>query len=146
MHVENLFHFCEVSSFLLKSQFLYIHLAQKLPWRFLKLAMCKFPTTVNDSEIHILLPKPYSLMWTLCAEIVWEMAVIEGPNVSPKSRTFENSYGQCAVQHRALWNKWWHGWWAQRLGVAETAVESESFMLIQWVRAYPRGSIISQSL
>ena len=49
------------------------------------------------------------------------MAMIEGPKhaeVFTKSCTFENSYGQCAVQHRALWNQWWHGWWAQRLGVA----------------------------
>ena len=38
-----------------------------------------------------------------------------------RSCTFENFYGQCTVKHRALWNQWWHGWWAQRLGVAETA-------------------------
>ena len=38
------------------------HLAQKVPRWFLKPAVCKYPTTVNKSELHILLPKPYSLM------------------------------------------------------------------------------------
>ena len=44
----------------------------------------------------------------------------------PKVALFENSYGQCAVQHRALWNAGWHGWWALWLGVAETACRSRS--------------------
>ena len=43
----------------------YVHLAQKVPPRFLKPAVCKYPTTVNKSEICILLLKPYSLMWHL---------------------------------------------------------------------------------
>ena len=43
---------------------LYIHLAQLIPQQFLKPAVCKYPTTVNKSDIYmyILLPKPYSLM------------------------------------------------------------------------------------
>ena len=36
----------------------HIHLAQKVSRRFLKSAVCKYPTTVNNSEIFILLPKP----------------------------------------------------------------------------------------
>ena len=31
----------------------------------LKPDVCKYPTTVNKSEIYILLPKPYPLMWHL---------------------------------------------------------------------------------
>ena len=42
-----------------------IHFAQKIPRRFLKPAMCKYPTTVNNSEIYILLPKPCPWMWYL---------------------------------------------------------------------------------
>ena len=42
-----------------------IHLAKLIPRRFLKPAVCKYLTTVNKSEIYILLPKPYSLMWNL---------------------------------------------------------------------------------
>ena len=38
---------------------------KKVPWRFLKPVMCKYPTTVNISEIYILLLKPCSLMWHL---------------------------------------------------------------------------------
>ena len=40
-----------------------IRLAQEVPRRFLKPAVCKYPTTVNNSEIYILLPKPYPWMW-----------------------------------------------------------------------------------
>ena len=43
----------------------YAHLAQKVPWRFLKPAVCKYPTTVINSEIYILLPKPCPWMWHL---------------------------------------------------------------------------------
>ena len=43
----------------------YIHLAQLIPRYFLKPAMCKYSITVIKSEIYILLPKPYSLMWCL---------------------------------------------------------------------------------
>ena len=42
-----------------------VHLAQLIPWRFLKPAVCKYPITVIKSEMYILLPKPYSLMWHL---------------------------------------------------------------------------------
>ena len=42
-----------------------IHLAQLIPRWFLKPVVCKYPITVNKSEINILLPKPYSLMWHL---------------------------------------------------------------------------------
>ena len=37
---------------------LHVHLAKFIPWQFLKQAVCKYPTTVNNSEIYILLPKP----------------------------------------------------------------------------------------
>ena len=40
----------------------YVHLAQKVPRRFLKPAVCEYPTTVNKSEIYMLLQKPYFLM------------------------------------------------------------------------------------
>ena len=36
----------------------HIHLAKLIPKQFLKPAVCKYPTTVNNSEIYILLPKP----------------------------------------------------------------------------------------
>ena len=38
---------------------------KKNPRRFLKPAVCKYPTTVNKSEIYILLEKPYGLIWHL---------------------------------------------------------------------------------
>ena len=38
---------------------------------FFKSAVWKYPTTVNNSEIHILLPEPYPLKYnTLCMEIM----------------------------------------------------------------------------
>ena len=43
----------------------HIHLAQKVHWQFVKPALCKYPTTVNNSEIYILLPKPCPRMWHL---------------------------------------------------------------------------------
>ena len=42
-----------------------VHLAKLIPRRFLKPAMCKYPTTMNNSEIYILLPKPCPWMWHL---------------------------------------------------------------------------------
>ena len=42
-----------------------IHLAKLIPQRFLKPAVCKYPTTVNNFEIYILLPKPCPWMWHL---------------------------------------------------------------------------------
>ena len=42
-----------------------VHLAKWIPWWFLKPAMCKYPTIVNNSEIYILLPKPCPWMWHL---------------------------------------------------------------------------------
>ena len=42
-----------------------LHLANLIPRRFLKPAVCKYPTTVNSSEIYILLPKPCPWMWHL---------------------------------------------------------------------------------
>ena len=42
-----------------------LHLAKLIPQRFLKPAVCKYPTTVNNSEIYILLPKPCPWMWHL---------------------------------------------------------------------------------
>ena len=44
---------------------IHIHLAKLIPRWLLKPAVCKYPTTVNKSEINILLPKPYSVMWHL---------------------------------------------------------------------------------
>ena len=41
-----------------KPVWMYMHLAKLIPQRFLKPAVCKYPTTVNNSEINILLPKP----------------------------------------------------------------------------------------
>ena len=41
----------------------FIHLRQKVSWQFTKIAMWKYPT-VNNSEICILLPKPFSLTLT----------------------------------------------------------------------------------
>ena len=103
----------------------WIHLAQKIPGLFSKPAMCKYPTTVNKSEIYFLLPKPYSLMWHLVCVNCVRNGRDRKPETrrmhSPKVATFQNSYGQCAVQYRALWNQWWNRWWAQCLGAAETA-------------------------
>ena len=45
--------------------YIHIHLAKLIPMRFLKPAVCKYPTTVNNSEIYILLPKPCPWMWHL---------------------------------------------------------------------------------
>ena len=42
-----------------------IHLAKLIPRRFLKPAVFKYPTTVNNPEIYILLPKPCPWMWHL---------------------------------------------------------------------------------
>ena len=85
------------------------HLAQKVPRRFLKLAVCEYPTTLNNSEIYILSPKPYSLMWHLVrgnrVRNSRDRRPWNTPNGLTKSCTFENSY-------RALWNQWWHAWWA----------------------------------
>ena len=36
----------------------HVHLAKLIPQRFLKPAVCKYPTTVNNSEIYIVLSKP----------------------------------------------------------------------------------------
>ena len=38
---------------------------KKIPWQFLKPAVCKYLLTVNNSEINILLPKPCPWMWHL---------------------------------------------------------------------------------
>ena len=39
-----------------------IHLAQLIPWLFLKPGVCKYQIIVIKSEIYILLSKPYYLM------------------------------------------------------------------------------------
>ena len=44
---------------------LQLHLAKLIPRRFLKPAVFKYPTTVNNPEIYILLPKPCPWMWHL---------------------------------------------------------------------------------
>ena len=36
-----------------------VHLNQLMHRQFLKLSVCKYPTSVNNSEIYILLPKPW---------------------------------------------------------------------------------------
>ena len=42
---------------------LIIHLNQKIHCRFLNLTVRKYPTSMNNSEIYVLLPKPCSFMW-----------------------------------------------------------------------------------
>ena len=111
----------------------------------LKPAVCKYLTTVNNSInyiINILLPKPYSSMWHLvrgnCVRNCRDWSVRNGsdrrarnpPNAFTKSCTFENSFGVCSTT-QALWNQWWHGWWAQRSPLS-------MFVLSQWIRACPR--------
>ena len=107
-----------------------LHLAQKVSRRFLKPAVWNYPTTLNDPETYILLSKPCPLMWhPVRGNRVWNGGD-RWPETRkiclPKITLFENSYGQCAVQHRELWNAWWHRWWAQRSGVVETTRQSRS--------------------
>ena len=64
-----------------------IHLAKLIPWRFQKPAMCKYPITVIKSEICILLPKPYSLMWHL----VCGNRVRNGRNRRPQTRRMRST-------------------------------------------------------
>ena len=59
-----------------------VHLAQIIPRRFLKPAVCKYPITVIKSEIYILFPKPYPLMWYL----VHGNRVRNARNRSPQTR------------------------------------------------------------
>ena len=48
-----------------------IHLTQKVPRRFLKQAVCKYPTNVNNFVIYILLPKPCP--WMRHLVYVWKL-------------------------------------------------------------------------
>ena len=42
-----------------------VHFAKLIPQQFLKPAVCKYPTTANNSEIYVLLPKPCPWIWHL---------------------------------------------------------------------------------
>ena len=65
----------KIEAYLLKSRcaiFIDVHLAKKVPQRFLKPAVCKYPTNMNYHEICMLLPKPCPWMWHLmCGAIPW---------------------------------------------------------------------------
>ena len=78
-----------------------IHLAKWIPRRFLKPAVCKYPTTVNNSEIYILLLKLCHWMWHLmCGNRVRngsERQPETGKTRSPKLALFKNPIGA------ALW-------------------------------------------
>ena len=104
-----------------------IHLARLIPWRFLKPAVCKYSTTVNKSEINILFPKPYSLMWHL----VRGNRVRNGHDRRPETRRMRSpkvallkipmDSVQYNTEHCGINDDpWWHGWWAQHLWIAET--------------------------
>ena len=76
----------------------HIHLVQKVRQRFLEPAGSKYPTTVNNSKIYILLSRPCSWMWHLkcwnCVRNGSARITETGETRSPK---LENSYRHCAV-------------------------------------------------
>ena len=61
--------------------FVEVHLAQLIPRRFLKPAVCKYPTSVNNSEIYILLPNP--CLW-MCY-LMWGNRVRNGSDRKPET-------------------------------------------------------------
>ena len=69
-----------------------MHLAKKVPRRFLKPAVCNYSTIISNSEIYNLVPKPVRKWLRYKAR--------NTPNAFIQSCTFENSYGQCAVHQR----------------------------------------------
>ena len=77
------------------------HLAQLIPRRFLKPAVCKYQTIVNNSEIYILLPKPCPWMWHLmCGNRVRngsDRKSETGKTRSLKLALLKKSYRRCAV-------------------------------------------------
>ena len=74
-----------------------LHLAKLIPQRFLKPTVCRYPTTVNNSEIYILLPKPCSWMWHLmCGNRIRngsDRKPETGKTCSLKLALFKNSIG-----------------------------------------------------
>ena len=78
-----------------------IHLAKLIPQRFLKPAVCKYPTTVNNSEIYILLPKSSPWMWHLICGNRVRNASDREPETDktrlPKLALIKISYRRCAV-------------------------------------------------
>ena len=113
---------------------LYIHLAQLIPQRFLKPAVCKYPTTVNSSEINILLHKHCPWMW----HFKWGNRVRNGSDRKPetgktctlKLALFKKSYTHCAV--------------ILQCGHARIQVESAQRTLTwQAVSATPKRAVLS---
>ena len=72
-----------------------IHLNKKInPRQFLKLTLCKYPTTVNNSEICIFLQKPCPLMWYLTRGNHVRNGRDRCTVPLPKVALFENSVGE----------------------------------------------------
>ena len=65
MYCKYLIPLVDTSVYFPQGLYFYIHLAKLIPWRFLKPAVYKYPTTVNISEIYIFSPKPCPWMWHL---------------------------------------------------------------------------------
>ena len=118
-----------------------IHLAQKVPQRFSKPAVCKYPATVNKSEIYILLQKPYSLMWHL----VLGNHVRNGRDRRPKTRQ-KFLWTVCSTTQSTV-----ESMMTRMMSAAfrcrRNCLSSQGlFLLIQWICACPCGSITAQWL
>ena len=113
-------------------------------------AVCKYPTTVNQSEIYSLLPKPYSLM----RHLVRGNRVRNGRDRRPETRRMSSQKlallkipmdsVQYNTEHCGIYDDTDNEHSVQ--GQQKPPVESESLVLIQSIRACPRGSITAQRL
>ena len=74
--------------------------------QFLNLTVCKYLTAMNNSEIHKLLPMSCPFIWNPLAGNCGKNDRDWLPETrkfrKPRLALFDNSYGQCAVQHIAL--------------------------------------------
>ena len=85
-----------------------VHFAQKFPRRFLKPAVCKHPTTVNKSEIHIFVAK--ALLFNVTSCVRWNR-VRNDCDRRPETRRMRSLVALLKIPMDSV----------QRLGVAKTA-------------------------
>ena len=78
-------------------------LGTKIPRRLFKAAVCKYPTTVNESELYILFSKPYSLIWHL----VRGNRVRNGGLSRPFSHDFRPKHAESVHQKLHFWKFLW---------------------------------------